>query len=215
MVKCCCAVGCHKYKKGSGLQFYRFPSDPERKSKWVSAVSRENWEPTEYSWICSEHFVSGSKSNNPLAPNFVPTIFKHVDSPSKRRMQSRMISFNRRQAMKRRRRDNEASNEASSSASSSEVDEAVDEIDSDSSILHEEDDVAQVEEVTEVQLVSNAVVQLETMKCKTLQKENDQLQKEKDGLKRIYDELKSSVGFMEENFKDDDKKVKYYTGLPS
>ena len=128
-----------------------------------------------------------------------------------------MISFNRRQAMKRRRRDNEASNEASSSASSSEVDEAVDEIDSDSSILHEEDDVAQVEEVTEVQLVSNAVDQLETMKRKTLQKENDQLQKEKDGLKTIYDELKSSVGFMEENFKDDDKKVKYiyYTGLPS
>ena len=62
--------------------------------------------------------------------------------------------------MKRRRRDNEASNEASSSASSSEVDEAVDEIDSDSSILLEEDDVAQVEEVTEVQLVSNAVDQL-------------------------------------------------------
>ena len=115
--------------------------------------------------------------------------------------------------MKRRRRDNEASNEASSSPSSSEVDEAVHEIDSDSSILHE-DDVAQVEEVTEVQLVSNEVVQLETMKCKTLQKENDQLHKEKDGLKRIYDELKSSVGFMEENFKDDDKKVKYYTGLP-
>ena len=52
------------------------------------------------------------------------------------------------------------------------------------------------------------------MKCKTLQKENHQLHKEKDGLKRIYDELKSSVGFMVENFKDDDKKVKYYTGLP-
>ena len=207
MVKSCCAVGCHnKYKKGGGLQFYRFPSDPERKSKWVSAVSRENWEPTEYSWICSEHFVSGSKSNNPLAPNFVPTIFKHVNSPSKRRMQSRMISFNRRQAMNRRRRE---------ASSSSEVVEAVDEIDSDSSIRHEEDDVAQVEEVTEVQLVSNAVGQLETMKCKTLQKENDQLQKEKDGLRRVYDELKSSVGFMQENFKDDDKKVKYYTGLPS
>ena len=58
-----------------------------------------------------------------------------------------------------RRRDNEAS----SSASSSEVVEAVDEI------LHEDDNV-QVEEVTEVQLVSNAVDQLEMMKCKTLQK---------------------------------------------
>ena len=46
MVKRCCAVGCHnKYKKGSGIQLYHFPSDPERKGKWVSAVSRENWEP--------------------------------------------------------------------------------------------------------------------------------------------------------------------------
>ena len=56
---------------------------------------------------------------------------------------------------------------------------------------------------------------LEAMKCKALQKELDQLHKERDDLRRVYDELKSKVCFMEENFKDDDKKVKYYTGLPS
>lgn len=215
MVKSCCAVGCHnKYKKGSGIQFYRFPTDSEHRSKWVSAVGRENWEPNQYSWICSEHFVSGSKSNNPLAPNFVPTIFKHVNSPSKRRMQSRMTSFNRRQEMNRKRRDNEAS---SSATSSEDVElEAIDESGGNSPIVHEENtnNVAEVQ-VAEVQLVSNAVDQLETMKYKTLQKENDQLQEEKNNLRIIYNELKSSVGFMEENFKDDDKKVKYYTGLPS
>ena len=209
MVKSCCAVGCHnKYEKGKGIQFYRFPTDPERKSKWVSAVSRKDWEPTEYSWICSEHFVSGTKSNNPLAPNYVPTIFKHIGSPSKRRVQSRMVSFNRRQSMKRRRRDNEAS----SSASISEEVETVDDIDSNSPMVYEEDgNVA----ITEEQLVSNAHDKLETMKYKALQKELDQVQKEKDDLRRAYDELKTNVCFMEENFKDDNKKVKYYTGLPS
>ena len=58
--------GCHKaYRKGSGIQFYRFTTDPERRSKWIAAVSHENWQPNEYSWLCSKHFVSGKKSNNP------------------------------------------------------------------------------------------------------------------------------------------------------
>ena len=104
MVKHCCAVGCRNtYQKGSGIQFYRFPTDPERKGKWISAVNREGWTPSEYSWICSEHFVTGAKSNNPLAPNYVPTIFSHVESPVKRRMEGRIDDFHRRQALKRRR----------------------------------------------------------------------------------------------------------------
>ena len=75
MVKNCCAVGCSNvYRKGSGTKFYRFPSDPERKSKWIAAVRRENWTPNEHTWICSQHFVTGEKSNNPLAPNYVPSL---------------------------------------------------------------------------------------------------------------------------------------------
>ena len=61
-----------------GIQFYRFPADPNKRHKWTSAVNRDNWTPNEYTWICSEHFVSGVKSANPLAPNYIPTIFKHV-----------------------------------------------------------------------------------------------------------------------------------------
>lgn len=111
--------------------------------------------------------------------------------------------------MNRKRRDNEAS---SSAMSSEDMElEAIDESGSNSPIVHEENtnNVAEVQ-VAKVQLVSNTVDQLETMKYKTLQKENDQLQKENNNLRIIYNELKSSVGFMEENFKDDDKKVKYY-----
>ena len=104
MPKNCCAVGCSNvYTKGSGVSFYRFPTDAERRSKWIAAVGRKDWSPTEYSWICSEHFVTRTKSNNPLAPNYVPTLFKHVGSPIKRRLEGRVQDFERRQNTKRRR----------------------------------------------------------------------------------------------------------------
>ena len=100
MVKHCCAVGCHNvYKKGSGVKFYRFPSDSERRSKWIASVKRENWKPNAYAWLCSRHFVSGEKSNNPLAPNDVPTLFDYVGSPVKRGMESDMDKCRRRKKM--------------------------------------------------------------------------------------------------------------------
>ena len=58
---------------------------------------------TEYSWLCSEHFVTDKKSNNPLAPNFIPTIFKHIGSLQKRKLNAMEVSFDRRQTMKRKR----------------------------------------------------------------------------------------------------------------
>ena len=101
MPKNCCAVGCSNvYTKGSGIQFYHFPTDAERGSKWIAAVGQKNWSPTEYLWICSEHFVSGAKSNNPLAPNYMPTLFKHIDSPIKRKLEGRVQDFERRQSAK-------------------------------------------------------------------------------------------------------------------
>ena len=104
MPKNCCAVGCSNvYTKRSGIQFYRFPADAERRTKWIAAVGRNNWSPTEYTWICSEHFVSGAKSNNPLAPNYLPTLFKHIESSIKRKLEGRVQDFERRQGAKRRR----------------------------------------------------------------------------------------------------------------
>ena len=97
MVKNCCAVGCsNTYKKGSGIQFYRFLTDPERRARWITAVNRKDWTPSEYSWICSVHFASGVKSNNPLSPNYVPTMFKHNESPVKRKVKAQVENFERR-----------------------------------------------------------------------------------------------------------------------
>jgi len=105
MVKNCSAVGCNNvFQKGSGISFHRFPTNLERKQRWIAALRRENWTPTESTWICSQHFVTGKKSNNRLAPNYVPSIFEHVSSPDKRRLENDAVQFERRQAMKRRRR---------------------------------------------------------------------------------------------------------------
>ena len=63
----------------------RFPfSDPERLEKWKSAVLREpdkgtQWRPTQYSRICSDHFVDDDYVEGKRAKTFkstaVPTRF--------------------------------------------------------------------------------------------------------------------------------------------
>ena len=85
------------------MHFYRFPVDTERKSKWVATVNRKGWYPTEYTWICSEHFVSGVKSNNPLASNYIPSLFKHVKSPEIHRLEVQTAKFECRTAARKRR----------------------------------------------------------------------------------------------------------------
>ena len=70
--------------------------DLECRNKWIAAVNRQ-------SWICSKHLVSGVKSNNPLVPNYMPSLFKYTKSPVKRHLEARNEGFARRQAIKRRR----------------------------------------------------------------------------------------------------------------
>ena len=84
MTKSCCAVGCHnKYKKGSRIQFYHIPADPDCRAQWIATIGHKDWSPSEFTWLCSEHFVSKSKSNNPLSPDYVPSVFNHTGSLTK------------------------------------------------------------------------------------------------------------------------------------
>ena len=107
MGKACCAVGCtNRFTKGTGVSFYRFPKDPARRALWIAAVGRKNWTPNKYSWICSAHFVSGKKSDDPLSPEYVPTLFAHTGSPAKRKAGD-MSRYQRSQAAKRRKIDAE------------------------------------------------------------------------------------------------------------
>ena len=56
-----------------------------------------------HAWICSQHFVNGEKSNNPLAPNYIPTIFPQLSSPEKRKRENDEARFEKRQETKRKK----------------------------------------------------------------------------------------------------------------
>ena len=106
MVKSCCVVDCHNlYKKKSDISFHRFHHKVNRRERWIAAVRRENWMPNKSTctWICSQHFVTGKKSNNPLAPNYIPSIFPCTASPIERKLEGDVIRFERRQATKLKR----------------------------------------------------------------------------------------------------------------
>ena len=64
---------------------------------------RKNWMPNENTWICSAHFISGAKRDNPLSPDFVPTVFAHVESPVKRKATQDLARYKRSTAAKKRK----------------------------------------------------------------------------------------------------------------
>ena len=66
MVVSCCAYGCkNRFGEQHGLGFYRFPAVPEaRRKEWIRAVKHQDWVPSRYSRICSDHFVSGKLTSS-------------------------------------------------------------------------------------------------------------------------------------------------------
>ena len=66
-------------------------------------MNRKKWYPTEHKVICSEHFIHGQKSNNQFAPNYIPTIFKPIDRPMKRKIEAQVADFHRRTASRKQR----------------------------------------------------------------------------------------------------------------
>ena len=80
VVKCTNNVGRDSHR---GIKFYRFPingKDEARVEKWISRVNRREkdgslWRPSGSSRLCSAHFVSGSKIDDPDSPDYIPTIF--------------------------------------------------------------------------------------------------------------------------------------------
>ena len=76
----CAVVGCHnRQSKHCQISFYRFPKEKERRRRWIAFVSRKNsdgsaWEPGNGDRVCSEHFITGKKSDLFTSPDFVPSI---------------------------------------------------------------------------------------------------------------------------------------------
>uniref|UniRef100_A0A671UY45 THAP-type domain-containing protein n=1 Tax=Sparus aurata TaxID=8175 RepID=A0A671UY45_SPAAU len=50
MPSICCAVGCNNSKSNKdGHIFYNIPKNTERRQKWIAAIRRIHWTPTEHS----------------------------------------------------------------------------------------------------------------------------------------------------------------------
>ncbi|XP_028429965.1 THAP domain-containing protein 4-like [Perca flavescens] len=103
MPSVCCAVGCNNNKGDPKISFYRLPQDENRRHQWLAAIKRTDWTPTSNTRLCSAHFVCGVKSQNPLNPDFVPTIFPYLSSPNKRKRINQMTRFKQTQKLKRKR----------------------------------------------------------------------------------------------------------------
>ncbi|KAI2807180.1 hypothetical protein BLOT_009142 [Blomia tropicalis] len=90
----CVVPGCNNtYQNTVGrwpkVRFYSFPSVKERRNVWIKFVSRSNidgsdWIPSKHSKICSEHFLSGFKTNEENHPSFNPSLHPMKTFPSMR-----------------------------------------------------------------------------------------------------------------------------------
>ncbi|CAG5073569.1 Protein of unknown function [Cotesia congregata] len=88
----CCILGCNntsRQERGFGVEvkFYKFPESMLgaswkilKRKQWMNAVKNyvenpKDWVPNKYTRICSTHFVNNKKSEHPLHPSYVPSIF--------------------------------------------------------------------------------------------------------------------------------------------
>nr|CAH7768113.1 unnamed protein product [Callosobruchus chinensis] len=62
----CCVPGCRgNYAKGERVHVFSFPTDTELWKRWISAVHRENFLPTQNSRVCHLHFEKIIYYGNP------------------------------------------------------------------------------------------------------------------------------------------------------
>ena len=59
--------------------------------------------PNRNSWIHSAHFISGAKSDDPLSPSYVSTVFSYVESLVKRKGAQDLARYERGTAAKKRK----------------------------------------------------------------------------------------------------------------
>ena len=74
----CCVPGCYtNTKKNRELSFHKFPKEKSIREKWVNAIKRNNFYPSEHHCVCSQHFHEGSTD--------VPAIFPLLPQPKQRK----------------------------------------------------------------------------------------------------------------------------------
>ncbi|XP_067144003.1 THAP domain-containing protein 2-like [Centruroides vittatus] len=92
----CVAFGCiNSSEKGKIMKV--FPRDPERRKLWAEKVNRDNWQPTNNSYLCEDHFdekqwdkvhIYGKWK---LKRDAIPTIFSQYHPPSLRKSATKRL----------------------------------------------------------------------------------------------------------------------------
>lgn len=142
---------------------------------------------------------SGKKDDNPLSPDFIPSIFSHVPSPKKRRRTKDMDRFEGRRDMKRRRDEEMKRSDAVAGL----LDLSVGEDTLPQATTSSNPDSGKLLIPCENEACKEYVKCLET-ECQALREEVQQ-----------YKTIVKSVKFDEVTFEQNDDKVKTMTGLPS
>ena len=191
----CCAVDCaNRFSKDSRVTFHRFPEDARRRELWIKAVSRDKWELKTHHRLCSEHFVSGRPSKDPEDVDYVPTIFKDA----KRRWIFTTTPGRAERAQKRARNAEEAEEAASILMDLS-----------DSFASRTDRESRFCEAGTNTDLSFFALLEELSM----LRMQNQEL---KEKLLKLETEREvSSVSWGMQNIAGNDRKVKFYTGMPN
>ena len=140
-----------------------------------------------------------------MSPDYVPSDFNHTESPTKRKLQKDHENVERRQAQKRRR-----------------IDKPLDSADNDDTRLTDLsttephlDSPRDIDAVLFERSMKRCDIQQEKQQNSDLRAEVVQLHGEVNTLQKLHQEAKSQLSIKEDVLKNDDKKVKYYTGLPS
>ncbi|KAJ8345930.1 hypothetical protein SKAU_G00301230, partial [Synaphobranchus kaupii] len=105
----CCAIGCrNRHGQKGDLQFYRIPSkmkpfEASRRVLWLKALRRTD--ATDNIRVCSAHFLSGRRSDDPKSPDYVPSWFAHTTTAEKERSMAAMRRYRRYQGVRIRKAD--------------------------------------------------------------------------------------------------------------
>ncbi|XP_063612969.1 uncharacterized protein LOC134786344 isoform X2 [Penaeus indicus] len=79
----CAAENCSNiYQRGNNITFHCFPKNKVLREEWVKATHRKDWKPTQYSKLCSDHFLLSDfrlfTNRRELMCSAVPSIFGHT-----------------------------------------------------------------------------------------------------------------------------------------
>ena len=97
-MRSCCVAGCKNTSCCEMLHFFTFPKTKER-TEWIKFAEREDWTPSKYSTICSDHFCSQLMALQWVLKVLVPrkkpnNFYCMIDLPTKCVMLQNYLYFN-------------------------------------------------------------------------------------------------------------------------